>query len=150
MAEKNNATCSICGKKYYICLSCRDSMKANPWKMYTDTSEHYKISQIVKGFYNGVYNKDEANDRLKNVDLSGLDGFLPHIKKIIEDIIKDDKEIAIEVISDNSEDDEIKTVEIEKEESHIVNDIEITEKNESNKIIEKPIARKRNYKVEAE
>lgn len=147
MAEKNNATCSICGKKYYICLSCRDSMKANPWKMYADTSEHYKISQIVKGFYNGVYNKDEANDRLKNVDLSGLNGFLPHIKKIIEDIIKEDEEVVVETISNN---DEIKSVVIE-EESHVVDDIEITEENESNKVIEKPtIARKRNYKVEAE
>lgn len=149
MAEKNNATCSICGKKYYICLSCRDSMKANPWKMYTDTSEHYKISQIVKGFYNGVYSKGEANDRLKNVDLSGLDGFLPHIKDIIKDIIKEDEVIVVENISDN---DEIKSVTIEKEEkNNIVNNIEITEKNESNEIVEKPIvARKRNYIVEAE
>lgn len=149
MAEKNNATCSICGKKYYICLSCRDSMKANPWKMYTDTSEHYKISQIVKGFYNGVYNKGEANDRLKNVDLSGLDGFLPHIKDIIKDIIKEDEVIVVKNISDN---DEIKSVTIEKEEeNNIVDNIEITEENESNEIVEKPIvARKRNYKVEAE
>ena len=149
MPEKNNATCSICGKKYYVCLSCRDSIRANPWKMYTDTSEHYKISQVVKGFYNGVYNKGEANDRLKNVDLSGLDGFLPHIKKIIEDIIKEDEEIAVENISEN---DEIKSSVIEKEEkNHVVDNIEITEENESNKVVEKPIvARKRNYKVEAE
>ena len=149
MAEKNNATCSICGKKYYICLSCRDSMKANPWKMYTDTSEHYKISQVVKGFYNGVYNKDEAKDKLKNVDLSGLDNFLPHIKEIINNILKEDKEIVVEDILEN---DKIETVAIEKEEeNNIVNDIEIVEENESNKIVEKPtVARKRNYKVEAE
>ena len=149
MAEKINATCSICGKGYHKCLSCKDKIKVEPWKMYTDTSEHYKISQIVKGFYNGVYSKGEANDRLKNVDLSGLDGFLPHIKKIIEDIIKEDEKIVVEAISEN---DEIKSVTIEKEEkNNIVNDIKITEENESNEIVEKPIvARKRNYKVEAE
>lgn len=89
MAEKNNATCSICGSPYHLCMSCRDSIQLAPWKRFTDTSEHYKVFQIVKGFSTGVYTKDEARSKFKNVDLSDLDTFRPHIKSIIEDILKE-------------------------------------------------------------
>lgn len=98
MAEKNNATCSICGKPYFLCLSCKDAIKLSPWKIHTDTSEHYKIFQIIKGYNTKVYTKDEARDRLKNVDLSDLKTFRPHIKSIIEDILKEEPIIkSIEV-----------------------------------------------------
>lgn len=89
MAEKNNATCSICGNPYHLCLSCRDSIQLAPWKRFTDTSEHYKVFQIVKGVSTGVYTKEEARSKFKNVDLSDLDTFRPHIKSIIEDILKE-------------------------------------------------------------
>ena len=99
MAEKNNAVCSICGKPYYLCLSCKDAIKLSPWKIHTDTSEHYKIFQIIKGYSTKVYTKDEARDRLKNVDLSDLNTFRPHIKSIIEDISKEQKkELVVEPV----------------------------------------------------
>ena len=63
MVEKNNATCSICGRGYYMCLSCKDMMKLNPWKRHTDTSDHYKIYQILHGFNTGVYIKEEAKGK---------------------------------------------------------------------------------------
>lgn len=91
MAEKNNATCSICGKDYYACLSCKDSIKMNPWKLHTDTSEHYKIYQIIHGYSTGVYTKDEAKAKFKNIDLSDLDTFREHIKVLIKDILKEEK-----------------------------------------------------------
>ena len=68
MAEKNNAVCSICDNPYYLCMSCRDSLKVNPWKVHTDTSEHYKVYQIIHGVSTGVYTKDEAKEKFKNVD----------------------------------------------------------------------------------
>lgn len=89
MAEKNNATCSICGKDYHMCLSCKDSIQLAPWKVHTDTSEHYKVFQIIRGFSTGVYDKDEAKAKLKNVDLSDLNTFRPNIKKIVKDILKE-------------------------------------------------------------
>lgn len=89
MAEKNNATCSICGKDYHACLSCRDSIQLAPWKIHTDTAEHYKIFQIIRGFSTGVYDKCEAKEKLKNVDLSDLNELRPNIKKIIRDIMKE-------------------------------------------------------------
>lgn len=98
MAEKNNATCSICGKLYYKCLSCKDLMNLNPWKTYTDTAEHYKIHQILRGFNTGVYAKEEAKSKLKMVDLSDFDSLRDNIKNIINDIMGKDEEIADVVV----------------------------------------------------
>lgn len=88
MAEKNNAKCSICGKGYYVCMSCSDAMKIHPWKIHTDTAECYKVFQVVRGFSTGVYTKDEAREKLQNADLKDVDSFRPHIKKIVKDILK--------------------------------------------------------------
>lgn len=132
MAEKNNATCSICGNEYYVCLSCRDSVKANPWKIHTDTAEHYKVYQIIHGLSTGVYTKDEAKIRFKNVNLSDLDNFRPHIKNIINDVLREPV---------------VKTVEKVKDIESKTDKIETT----MAKNIKEPIVtRKRNYKVEAE
>ena len=120
MAE-NNAVCSICGKEYYACLSCHDSIKVNPWKVFTDTSEHYKVFQVVRGISTKVYNKDEARAKLKNINLDDIESFRPHIKQIVEDILKEEKPVEAEI-----------TTEVEM-------------------VVEKPIiSRKRNNKVEKE
>lgn len=93
MAENMNATCSICGKKYHLCLSCKDSIELTPWKKHTDTSEHYKIYQILHGFSIGLYNKEEANERLKTVDLSDLESLRDNIKAVIKDIMVAKEEV---------------------------------------------------------
>lgn len=98
MAEKNNAVCSICGKPYRMCLSCKDAIKLSPWKMHTDTSEHYKIFQIIKGYNTNVYTKEEAKYKLLNVDLEDLDTFKPNIKSIIEDILTTKNKETVEVL----------------------------------------------------
>ena len=132
MAEKNNAYCAICGNPYHVCMSCLDSMRLSPWKIHTDTSEHFKVYQVIHGFTGNVYNKDEAKGKLKNIDLSDLNTFKPHIKQIIKDILKEEKPVVMTV----------KKVEpIETEVKEAVN----------NTVIEKPIvSRKRNYKVDEE
>lgn len=124
MAEKNNAVCDICGKEYYVCLSCSDAMKLHPFKSFTDTAEHFKIFQVVKGFLTGVYTKDEAKERLQNIDLKDSDSFKPHIKKILKDILKEDKAV-------------IDTT--KKMEDTVVEDT-----------VKPIVSRKRNYKVEVE
>ena len=87
MENKNNATCAICGKGYYMCLSCKDMTKLHPWKMHTDTSEHYKIYQILRGYNTKVYSKEEARLKLQMVDLSDFDNLRDNIKNIINDIM---------------------------------------------------------------
>lgn len=130
MAEKNNAKCSICGKDYHVCLSCKDAMSAHPWKIHCCNSEHYKVFQIIRGLSTGVYTKDEVRTKLDNVDLSDLNDFRPHIKSIIKDIIKDKKEMVVESV--------------EK-----VNDIDSSIIKEENTVVEKTtFSRKKNYKME--
>lgn len=132
MANKNNATCSICGKEYYACLSCRDSLKANPWKIHTDTSEHYKVYQIIHGLSTKVYTKDEARIKLKNVNLNDMESFRPHIKEIVKDILKENKPV-------------IKPVEMV--ESVETEDIKVKENSD---VVKTSVPRKRNYKVDNE
>ena len=126
MAE-NNAVCSICGKAYHLCLSCSDAMKLHPWKIYTDSQNCFQVFQVIRGFSTGVYTKDEAREKLQNVDLRDIDSFRPHIKKIVKDILKEDKAV-------------VETAETsEKIENAVVEDV-----------VKPTISRKRNYKVEAE
>ena len=138
MAEKNNSVCSICGKEYYVCLSCSDAMKLHPFKSFTDTAEHFKVFQVVRGFLTGVYTKDEAKEKLQNVDLKDINSFRPHIKKIIKDVLKEDK-VVVETT--------------EKIENTVVEDIaevKVEETKTVEDVVKPTVSRKRNYKVENE
>lgn len=118
MAEKNNATCSICNSGYHVCHSCKDSIQLQPWKIHCCSVDCYKTYQVVRGFSTGVYTKDEFKSRLKNINLSNLDNYREHIKVLIKDALKDDEPI-----------------------------IEVAQ-TEENVVIEKPVySRKRNYKL---
>ena len=137
MAE-NNAVCSICGKAYHLCLSCSDAMKLHPWKTYTDSQECFKVFQVVRGFSTGVYTKDEAKEKLQNVDLKDINSFRPHIKKIIKDVLKEDK-VVVETT--------------EKIENTVVEDIaevKVEETKTVEDVVKPTVSRKRNYKVENE
>ena len=137
MAE-NNAVCSICGKAYSLCLSCSDAMKLHPWKIYTDTQECFKVFQVVRGFSTGVYTKDEAKEKLQNVDLRDINSFRPHIKKIVKDILKEGKVEVVVESTEKIENTVIETIaEIKVEETEIVE-----------KVAKPTVSRKRNYKVE--
>lgn len=91
MSKELNATCAICGSKYYLCVSCKSAMELSPWKIHTDTSEHYKIYQILHGYSVGVYNKEDAKLKLKMVDLSDFDNLRDNIKNLINVIMAEDK-----------------------------------------------------------
>lgn len=91
MAIQNNARCAICDNEYYVCHSCKEFIRLEPWKIHTDTSECYKIFQIIRGYSTGVYDKAEAKEKLQNVDLTNLDKFKDNIKTIIKDIIAESK-----------------------------------------------------------
>ena len=96
MAEKNNATCSICGEKYYACFSCKEAMNLHPWKLHCCSVDCYKTFQTVRGFSTGVYSKDEFKSKLKNLDLSNLDNYREHIKALIMDTLREDEPVKVE------------------------------------------------------
>lgn len=126
MTGKNNAVCDICGKEYYVCLSCSNAMKLHPFKSFTDTAEHFKVFQAVNGFLTGVYTKEEFKSKLQNIDLSDLDSYKKHIQTLIKDALKEDDVVEVEV--------------------PIIEEVATEEM-----VIEKPVySRKRNYKVNDE
>lgn len=92
MNKELNATCAICGSRYHMCITCKSIMELNPWKIHTDTSEHYKIYQILHGYSVGIYNKKEAKLKLKMVDLSDFDSLRDNIKDLINIIMAEDEE----------------------------------------------------------
>ena len=141
MVENNNAVCSICGKAYHLCLSCSDTIKLRPWKTYTDTQECFKVFQVVRGFSTGVYTKDEAKEKLQNVDLKDINSFRPHIKKIVKDILKEEKVVVktAEKIENTVVENVTEITEIKAEE------VEVAEN-----VVKPTVSRKKNYKVDNE
>lgn len=130
MVEKNNATCSICGKGYHMCLSCKDEMKSKPWKLHTCSSEHYKIFSIVKGYSFGVYNKSEAKKRLQKVDLSDFDSLRENIKNIINEIMEPSKKTKASVETEEdkqqeNEDEEPKVEPVEETQEEPVEELSV-------------------------
>lgn len=89
MAEQINSYCTICGHGYHLCLSC-GKHRLTPWRSVTDTSEHYKIHQILSAFSCGIYSKEEAKAKLMNVDLSDIETYKDNIKKRIQEIMGTD------------------------------------------------------------
>ena len=150
MAKENNATCSICGSEYHVCLSCKDKMKLHPYKIYCCSPSHFQVFQVVRGFSTGVYDKDEAKEKFKNIDLTDIESFRPHIRNIIKDIIKEDKvvvETTEKIESTVVEDiEEVKVEETNVEEVEISNIVEDIVED----IVKPTVSRKRNYKMEAE
>ena len=118
MAEKINSVCAICGKGYHLCHNCHK--KLEPWKNHTDTSEHYKIYQILHGYSTGVYTKSEAKSKLQTVDLSDLESFREHIKALIKTILADDKPVVEAHIVANTEVTKNVSVDVKSEKTNSV------------------------------
>lgn len=87
MNSKHNSFCAICGKSYYYCHSCKDQARLHPYKIHTDTSEHFKVFTIVRGYSVGLYTKEEANKLLKNIDISDMNTFKDTIKSVLDEIL---------------------------------------------------------------
>lgn len=123
MSLKNNAVCSICGSPYYMCNSCKEFVRLYPYKLHTDTAEHFKIYQIIHGYSTKVYTKDEAKAKLKNVNLSDIASYKENIRNVINDILSE------ELKTEESE--KIKKVDSDKNNKKVTNkkkDIIISEK----------------------
>lgn len=155
MAEKNNATCSICGSGYYACLSCKDAMKLHPYKIHCCSADCYKVFQVVRGFSTNVYTKDEFKSKLKNIDLSNLENYREHIKVLIKDALKEDsKENSVEIVQKVEPVENVQVVEetieeVTTEKNIVAEDVIKVEETAEN-IVKPTVSRKRNYKVEVE
>ena len=101
MSKELNATCSICGKRYFVCSTCRSVKTVKPWRTITDTIECYKIYMIVHNYKNNAISKEEARKQLKECTLPGT--FQDHIKIAIDEINSYEKKNKAEIKKGNTE-----------------------------------------------
>lgn len=92
MANKDNATCLICGKKYHLCITCeRTRATWKPWKMIVDNENCYDIYQIINDYMFGKMSKDDAKAKLEKLNLSELNSFNDNVKTVINEIVDEKK-----------------------------------------------------------
>lgn len=105
MAEKLNSSCSICGKKYHVCATCKSTKTLTPWKAITDTTDCYKIFTVVKQYTNKSITKNQAKEILETIKMPKE--LLPHIKVVVDEIMsnktKSEKSIEKTEQKNNSE-----------------------------------------------
>lgn len=93
MSLENNAICAICGKPYRVCHTCQNIKTYTPWRTVTDTLPHYTIYLAIYE-YNKTKDKAKAKEELLKCDLSELDSFDKDIKKVINEILGENKKPA--------------------------------------------------------
>lgn len=85
MAEKMNARCSICGKGYHVCSTCKSTKTLTPWKTIADTVDCYKIFITTKQYVDKVITKEKAKEILESIIMPKE--LLPHIKVVVDEIM---------------------------------------------------------------
>lgn len=86
MAEKNR-TCIICGEKYTWCNNCSDNKnKHETWRNLYCSKNCMNIFNILSDHAFKHIDDQQAKEKLKNVDLSKLDGFRADFKEQIKKI----------------------------------------------------------------
>lgn len=107
--DKENASCIICGNKYYLCIACeRNKTTWKPWKIITDTEKCFKIYDILNKYNFNKISKEEAKEKLNSLNLGDLNIFKDSVREQIEEINGTTNsvktiEIAETVVSDNIE-----------------------------------------------
>lgn len=73
MNNSDLAVCTVCGKTYKTCLSCKNLDVTKPWRSITDTVDCYKIFLIISQYNNGYITKDEAKQQLGAISFNKKD-----------------------------------------------------------------------------
>lgn len=82
-----NAHCAICGAGYHVCGSCLEQKAFKPWRTVTDSIRHFQIYSILHDVTVGAIEADEAREKLASCDLSGLDTFVPEVRRQITELM---------------------------------------------------------------
>lgn len=83
----NNKTCYVCGKAYRYCPNCGEFANAPTWLNLYDDEECKTIDDTLNAFWFGHLTKDEANEKLKGIDLGKItnQNLLVAVKKLKDD-----------------------------------------------------------------
>lgn len=90
MSENLNATCAICGTKYHVCNTCRNTKSFTPWRTVTDTIDCYKIYTTIHDYSTGHINKETAKKQLASEKMPDI--FQDYVKSVIDEINSIDPE----------------------------------------------------------
>lgn len=82
-----NHYCVICGTGYHSCDSCNEIRKFKSWQKITDTSNHYKIYQILNDYSYKIISIKMAQELLNKCDVHDYKTFKPNIIKMIDEIL---------------------------------------------------------------
>lgn len=89
MSTEPNAVCAVCGSKYKICLSCRNTARLTPWRAIADTAGCYKIYMVIHDYTNHKISKKRAGELLKNCAVPSK--LQAHIKAVIDEITESEE-----------------------------------------------------------
>lgn len=84
MSENLNATCAICGTKYHVCNTCRNTKSFTPWRTVTDTIDCYKIYTTIHDYSTGHIDQETAKKQLASEKMP--DTFQDYVKAAIYEI----------------------------------------------------------------
>ena len=96
----NNRICLTCGKAYEYCGSCPSSANLPVWKNLFDTENCKIVFETASDYAQKVITKESAKDKLSKCDLSNTNVFKEKIKRLVDEIIAEEK---VEKIEDSVE-----------------------------------------------
>lgn len=91
MAKNINHWCVVCGNGYHACDSCDEIKSFMPWRKLTDTAMHYQVFTVLKEYNNKLISKVEAIETLSRLDISDKDTYKDSAKKVLDEILSEDK-----------------------------------------------------------
>jgi hypothetical protein len=89
MKSKINHYCCVCGIGYNSCDHCNGVKSYTPWRILTDSIDHYKIYIIVCDYRDKKITKDKAKEMLSHVDITGWETFKEGTKNLIAEIFQE-------------------------------------------------------------
>lgn len=116
-----NRTCHVCGNRYYYCSSynCERSRNKPKWMVMFDeencfriwkilsarfenirkANDLFKFQQITESQLNSIISEETKNAaiKLRECDLSGLENFIPQIRKEVNEILDSEESKNLDV-----------------------------------------------------
>lgn len=87
MGKQNNRTCIICGKSYHFCPTCGEDSGKPSWYFIFDDKNCHDIYETCVAYRDKNITIAEAQKRIKELNIDGLDNFADATKEQIKEIM---------------------------------------------------------------
>ena len=92
--------CSVCGEKYQFCPKCKEDKNKELFYFVFCSHNCKNIYEVTSEFEDKKISKEEAKNKLSNLDLSKIKNFGTSYKNSIKEI----KEVKVSVEADETKD----------------------------------------------